>query len=87
MPWKLDDLLGAAVGKLYDSALSRKAEYAADARGAEHLVKLGISPKEGAEALRRLKAEGEQAPNLLEKLTSTHPPPEERAQKQEKLAA
>ncbi len=84
-PWKLDDLLGAAIGNLYDSALSRKAEYAADARGAEHLTKLGISPKEGAEALRRLKAEGEGAPNLLEKLIATHPPLEERALKLEKM--
>jgi len=83
---KLDDMLGAAAGMLYDNALSRKAEYKADRRGAEHMMKLGYSPREGADALRGLESAGRKEPGLFEKLLSTHPPTESRAERIEEFA-
>ncbi|MCD4786445.1 MAG: M48 family metalloprotease [Candidatus Eremiobacteraeota bacterium] len=86
IPGKLDDMLGAAAGMLYDKSISRRAEYKADRRGAEHMMKLGYSPREGADALRGLESAGRKEPGRLEKLLSTHPPTESRAKKLEKFA-
>lgn len=87
IPGKLDDMLAGAAGMLYDSTLSQKAEYAADLTGAQHMEKLGIDPKYGAEALRGLESAGQKEPGLLERLFSTHPPTEKRAQKLDKYSA
>ena len=86
-PGKLDDMIGRATGMLYGNVLSRKAEFKADQRGTAHLMMLGINPREGAAALRRLKKEGEHDPTHLEALFSTHPPTEERAQRIEQYSA
>lgn len=86
IPGKLDDMLGAAAGMLYDKSISRKAEYKADRRGVEHMMKLGYNPREGADALRGLESAGRKEPGSLEKLLSTHPPTESRAKKIEKFA-
>ena len=86
VPGKLDDMLGAAAGMLYDNQLSQRAEYKADQAGAQHMEKLGMNPKKGAEALRGLESAGRKEPGLLERLLSTHPPTEKRAQKVEKYA-
>lgn len=83
---RLGKLLSVAVDKMYDFRVSQKQEYAADRRGMEHMKSLGYDPREAAGALRRLQAEGEADPGILERLFSTHPPIEERAKMVEKIA-
>lgn len=85
-PGKIDDALGGAVGMLYDSRLSQKAEYAADRRGVDHMKALGFDGKQGAEALRGLDSAGKEEPTLLERLFSSHPPTEKRAQRAQEYA-
>jgi predicted Zn-dependent protease len=87
IPGKLDDLLAGAAGKIYSSQLSQKAEFKADRLGAEHMSKMGINPKFGAEALRGLESAGHADPTALEKLISSHPPTEERARRIDEYAA
>ncbi|MCE1247390.1 MAG: M48 family metalloprotease [Firmicutes bacterium] len=88
IPGKLDDLLAGAAGKIYSSQLSQKAEFKADQRGADHMSKLGINPKFGAEALRGLESGNNGAkPSVLDKLIASHPPTEERARRIDEYAA
>ncbi len=82
-PGKLDDAVGLALGMLYDGRVSQSAEYKADKAGARHMHKLGFDPERGAGALRGLLEEGARKPGLLERLFSSHPPTERRAQRVE----
>lgn len=78
---KLDDILGLVIGKLYDSQISQRAEYAADRRGVEHMAMLGYDPKEAAEALNKLAELEKREPTLVERLFASHPPTKERAKR------
>ena len=82
-PGKLDDMLGLAIGKLYDGQVSQKAEYNADRAGVKHMHDLGFDPEKSGEALRGLLSAGQKEPGLLEKLFASHPPTLKRAEKAE----
>lgn len=83
----IDNKVAAAVGMLYNNRVSQRAEYKADLAAAKHMEKLGLNPREGAAALRKLDEEGGERYSILEKILSTHPPTESRAQRVEKYAS